>query len=97
MVVGAQELYKKTDCHKIILCHQRKILKWKQDDIVTALDKESGIIYVRWMDNRAVAVASTCFGVPPIRPVDRFSRKDKKSVAVPRPDLDCNIIKYGKD
>lgn len=51
----------------------------------SALDKERGIIYVRWMDNRAVTVASTCFGVAPIRPVDivhkDFSQKRRQATS----------------
>lgn len=60
----------------------------------SALEKESGILYVRWFDNSVVTMASTCYGVAPIRPVDRFSRKDKKTVPIPRPNV---VMQYNKN
>lgn len=60
----------------------------------SALEQESGIMYVRWMDNSVVTMASTSFGVAPVKPVDRFSRKDKKKVGIPRPDL---VMQYNRN
>lgn len=52
-----------------------------------SLDKESGIIFVRWMDNNVVTMASTCYGLEPISNVKRFSQKEKKIIQVSRPNL----------
>ncbi|KAJ8930679.1 hypothetical protein NQ314_016493 [Rhamnusium bicolor] len=38
----------------------------------STLNKESGILYVRWKDNNIVTVASTCFGVQPLKPVESY-------------------------
>ncbi|KAJ8968048.1 hypothetical protein NQ314_002482 [Rhamnusium bicolor] len=38
----------------------------KRGDFISAIDKEDGIIIVKWLDNNAVSVASTCHGVTPL-------------------------------
>lgn len=55
------------------------------------IDKNDGIIIVRWVDNSVVTVASTCFGLEPVANVRRFSQAEKKHIQVQRPDL---ISKY---
>lgn len=73
----------------------KKILeKQKRGTFSTVLDKNSGIQYVRWLDNKAVTVASTEFGVSPIKNVERFSRNERKNVPVPRPNV---ILHYNKN
>lgn len=57
----------------------------------SVIDRSNGIIFVRWVDNNIVTVASTCFGVEPIANVRRFSQAEKKHIQVPRPHL---ISKY---
>lgn len=52
----------------------------------TKLDKVNGIQYIQWVDNSAIAVASTSSGVHPTSTVRRFSRKDKRFVNVERPN-----------
>lgn len=56
------------------------------------LEQESSIKYVKWMENNVVSVASTCFGVQPVRPINRFIRKDKLFL-FQDPILFCIIIK----
>lgn len=52
---------------------------------VSAIDKDHGIIFVRWADNNTVSVGSNCYGVHPIGQVRRYSHNDKKVISVPRP------------
>lgn len=58
------------------------------------IDRNDGIIIVRWVDNKTVTVASTCFGVEPISNVRRYSQAAKKNIQVPRPHL---IAKYNQN
>ncbi|KAJ8935631.1 hypothetical protein NQ314_012715 [Rhamnusium bicolor] len=55
------------------------------------LDRENGIIYIRWVDNGVVTVASTLHGVKPLGNVRRYSQAEKKIVQVGRPNI---IAKY---
>ena len=41
-------------------------------------DKEKGIIIVKWIDNKAVLLGSTLYGVEPIESVKRFNKPKKK-------------------
>ncbi|KAJ8909953.1 hypothetical protein NQ315_004020 [Exocentrus adspersus] len=75
------------------LVTKKTMEKRERGDYLSTLDKEIGILYVRWKDNKVVTIGSTCFGVEPIRNVDRFSKKESKTVAVPRPYL---ISQYNK-
>ena len=47
---------------------------------------EEGICLTAWRDNRTVVVASTCKGKDPVHSVSRFSRKERKRIALPCPD-----------
>lgn len=51
----------------------------------SAIEKNTGVMFARWVDNSIVTVASTCHGVNPIATVKRYSQADKKIVQVPRP------------
>lgn len=61
--------------------------KANRGDYHHILDRESGILYVKWMENNVVSMASTCYGTEPLTQVKRFSQKEKKIVHVPRPHL----------
>ncbi|KAJ8939694.1 hypothetical protein NQ318_011741 [Aromia moschata] len=61
----------------------------KRGDIVSNIDKEDGIILVKWMDNKVVAVASTCHCVNPTIQLKRYSQAEKKIVQVPQPRLNA--------
>lgn len=79
---------------EIPLIPKKQLEKQVRGDFSYILEKNSGIMYVRWMDNKAVTLASSLYGVTPIKPVDRFSRTDKKTISIPRPDL---IMRYNKN
>ncbi|KAK9679078.1 Transposase IS4 [Popillia japonica] len=76
------------------ISNKKEFAKKARGSISSALEKTSGILYVRWMDNSVVSLVSTCFGVAPIKPVERFSRKERKNVSVPRPDI---VLQYNKN
>lgn len=59
----------------------------KRGDTISKIDKEDGIILVKWMDNNVVTVASTCYGTNPTVQVKRYSQAEKKIVQVPQPRL----------
>lgn len=61
--------------------------KSNRGDHHSVIDKEQGIIFVRWIDNNVVTVASTGYGVEPLSQVNRYSRKEKKLINIPRPYL----------
>lgn len=62
-------------------------------EFISSIDREDGIILVKWMDNNAVTTASTCHGVAPLSMVNRYSQKDKKIVQVQRPSI---ITEYSR-
>lgn len=49
------------------------------------IDRQNGVIVIKWIDNNVVNVASTTYGVQPQSVVRRFSQKEKKILQVPRP------------
>lgn len=61
----------------------------KRGDIMSAVDKEDGIILVKWVDNNIVTAASTCHGVNPISQVKRYSQAGKKIIQIPQPRIIC--------
>lgn len=54
---------------------------------VSAIDKDHGIIIVKWADNNVVTAASNCYGLNPIGHVKRYSQSEKKYISVDRPAL----------
>lgn len=73
---------------------KKSMAKEPRGTYTSALEKNYGILYVRWMDKNVVTVTSTCFGVDPVRSEERFSRKDKRNLPIPRPHV---ISKYNKN
>lgn len=59
----------------------------------SVIDKDDGILFLRWIDNGVVTAASTCFGVHPLTNARRFSRAEKKVVQMPVPNA---IAKYNR-
>ena len=47
-----------------------------------AKEKDSGCILVRWNDNSVVTLASTCYGVNPVRSASRWSNSEKKRIFI---------------
>lgn len=73
------------------LVSKKVMSKKTRGEVASILDKENGIILVRWVDNSVVTMASTSDGVFPKGVVKRYSRVEKRNIQVPRP---CLIGKY---
>ncbi|XP_044766308.1 piggyBac transposable element-derived protein 3-like [Coccinella septempunctata] len=65
----------------------------KRGDLVSAIDREDGILITKWMDNNVVIVASTCHGINPVTKAKRYSQSEKKMIQVSQPKL---ITEYNK-
>jgi hypothetical protein len=48
---------------------------------------DSGILLVKWFDNKEVTIASNCYGVEPVSQVRRWDKSKKEYVIIPRPAL----------
>ncbi|KAJ8951533.1 hypothetical protein NQ314_007664 [Rhamnusium bicolor] len=59
--------------------------KKPRGDFDSVIDRENGIMVVRWNDNNVVTVASTNHGVMPLGLVKWFSQKENKNIQVSRP------------
>lgn len=59
----------------------------------TALEKNKGQLFVRWMDNSVVTMISSSCGTQEISQAKRYSQQQKKNIMVPRPKL---IAQYNK-
>ncbi|KAF2899356.1 hypothetical protein ILUMI_06821 [Ignelater luminosus] len=72
---------------KNVPCHPKSKWKKSRGDNSKGLNKDAGIIrvYVRWVDNGIVTVARTCIEVDPVTSAERFSRLEKKNIALPCP------------
>uniref|UniRef100_A0A4W6C1N5 PiggyBac transposable element-derived protein domain-containing protein n=1 Tax=Lates calcarifer TaxID=8187 RepID=A0A4W6C1N5_LATCA len=51
------------------------------------VDNEAEVAVVKWVDNKAVTLASSCAAVSPLKEVRRFSRKERRGVGVPCPNI----------
>ena len=63
------------------------LTKWKKSigEIDYILDNDSNIISVKWNDNSAVTLLSSCHGVEPVKEAKRWSDAQKKHILVPQP------------
>ena len=59
--------------------------KWRR--VITAYDDSLSLHCVKWMDNSVVGMLSNCIGPYPLEKVERFSRKGKRMVQIPLPNL----------
>ncbi len=75
------------------LSSKKTMDKKKRGTHESIIDKNDGIVIVRWVDNKTVTMASSCFGVGPVGNVRRYSQAEKKNIQVPRPDL---ITQYNR-
>ena len=65
----------------------KKIMEKKaRSTVASIIDRTHGILFVRWVDNGVVTVASTLNGVEPTSGVRRYSQAEKKTIIVPRPN-----------
>lgn len=69
------------------LAHKKTMQKKDRGSCVSAIDKNHGVIIVKWADNNIVTAGSNCYGVNPIGYVKRYSKAEKKFITVPRPFL----------
>ena len=72
---------------------------WMQTKIIERIKKEgrgsydgsvdlnSGIVIVRWFDNKAVQLISNDIGIEPIDEVERWSKSARKMITVSRPKI----------
>ena len=51
------------------------------------VEVNSGIVAVRWYDNRTVDLVSSHVGVEPVSTVVRYDKKQKKNITVPCPEI----------
>lgn len=73
------------------LTDKSNFLKKNRGYFETAIEKQDGLLYLRWMDNAVVTMISSSCGAQNIGQVNRFSQKVKRKISVPRPRL---IAKY---
>ncbi|KAG5880348.1 hypothetical protein JTB14_025767 [Gonioctena quinquepunctata] len=67
--------------------NKQLIKSTKRDEFDTTIDKEDGVILVKWIDNNVVIAGSTCNGINPVLMVRIYFRTDKKIVPVVRPSI----------
>lgn len=67
------------------LLNKKSFSKKKRGEYRHVLEKNSGILLVRWLDNSVVTMASIDAGVSPLGSVKRFSQTGKKTILVDRP------------
>ncbi|KAJ8934050.1 hypothetical protein NQ314_013611 [Rhamnusium bicolor] len=67
------------------LVNKQEFAKKERGAIQHVLDKNDGIILVRWKDNAVVTMASTIAGVSPMGNVRRYSQQEKRHIQVNRP------------
>lgn len=59
-----------------------------------SLDKNDGLLYIRWMDNAVVSMISSSYGTQPVNHVKRYSQKDKRHIYIPIPQVIAQYNKY---
>lgn len=69
------------------------LMKRQRGSYVYKADKGKGIILVKWLDNKCALLGSTFTGIEPVTWLKRYSKSDKKKVAVPCPSI---IRQYNK-
>jgi len=73
---------------------KKKISKKERGSFETAIEKNKGILLVRWMNNAVVTMASTDVGTENVSSVRRYSQKHKKHINVSRPKLIAQYNQY---
>lgn len=76
------------------LLSKKELKKQKRGYYISSIEKNHGVILVKWVDNSVVTVASTLHGVNPITTVNRYSSLEKKIVQVSRPSAIGNYNEY---
>ncbi|KAF6204638.1 hypothetical protein GE061_018798 [Apolygus lucorum] len=61
----------------------------------SAVERKSGLFFLRWLDSGIVTVSSTAHGIQPLKPVKRYSKVQRKNVIIPRPSIISNYKYMG--
>lgn len=64
---------------------KEKMKKAQRGSFENQLNKDDGIILIRWIDNSIVTMASTSYGVQPTSTVSRYSQAEKKKISISSP------------
>nr|CAH7717546.1 unnamed protein product [Callosobruchus chinensis] len=73
---------------------KKTMKKNERGSCASAIDRDHGIMFLRWTDNNVVTAGSTCHGVSPIGYVKRYCKSEKKYVQVRRPHLIGEYNRY---
>ncbi|XP_059209229.1 piggyBac transposable element-derived protein 3-like [Centropristis striata] len=65
----------------------RALLRQGRGSFDYRVDNEAEVAVVKWSDNKAVTLASSCAAISPLKEVRRFSREERRRVAVPCPNI----------
>uniref|UniRef100_A0A8C4DNN4 PiggyBac transposable element-derived protein domain-containing protein n=1 Tax=Dicentrarchus labrax TaxID=13489 RepID=A0A8C4DNN4_DICLA len=65
----------------------RALLRQGRGSYDYRVDNEAEVAVVKWSDNKAVTLASSCAAISPLKEVRRFSRQERRRVAVPCPNI----------
>ncbi|KAJ8954297.1 hypothetical protein NQ318_005880, partial [Aromia moschata] len=76
------------------LLDKKAFSKKRRGEYQHVIEKNSGILLVRWLDNSVVTMASTNAGVSPVGSVKRFSQAEKRNILVDRPYC---VAKYNQN
>ncbi|KAJ8938653.1 hypothetical protein NQ314_011392 [Rhamnusium bicolor] len=76
------------------LLNKKAFSKKRRGEYQHVIEKNSGILLVRWLDNSVVTMASTDAGVSPVGSVKRFSQAEKCNILVARPYC---VAKYNQN
>ncbi|KAG5899498.1 hypothetical protein JTB14_015208 [Gonioctena quinquepunctata] len=66
---------------------KKTLTKKERGTYESTIQRETGVMVVKWVGNNVVTVASTCHGILPLSLVKRYSYAQKKIIMVPRPFL----------
>lgn len=69
------------------LTEKKQLQKKERGEYEGVIEKETGVMLVRWLDNSVVTVASTVYGISPITHVKRYSQAQRKIISVPMPHV----------
>ena len=77
------------------LTNKKQFKKKPRGHIEHIIEKNDGILLVKWMDNSVVTIASTNDGVHPLSSVKRYSQQEKKHLMVSRPNCIASYNNMG--
>ncbi|KAL2091503.1 hypothetical protein ACEWY4_013766 [Coilia grayii] len=78
---------RKNRLHGCTLEDDRALLRQGRGSYDYRVDNDAKVAVVKWVDNKAVTLASSCAAVSPLKEVRRFSRAERRKVGVPCPNI----------